>query len=72
MILRDNCELFGMKTVFERVKSNIRIGGEMGCVKNAISFGIDDESGILLFKCKAGNGVLLVDDVGVFVNHWMF
>ncbi len=70
--MRDNCELFGMKAVFERVKSNIRIGGEMSGVKNAISFGIDDESGILVFKGKAGDGVLLVDDVGVFVFHRMF
>ncbi len=69
MILRDNCELSGLKAVFKRVKSNIRIGGEMTGVKNAISLGIDDESGVLMFKNKAGDGVLLVGDVVVFVFH---
>jgi hypothetical protein len=71
MILRENCELSGLKAVFERVKSNIRIGGKMSSVKNAISLGIDDKSGILLFKDKAGDGVLLVGDVVVLVFHWM-
>jgi hypothetical protein len=71
MILRENCELSGVKAAFKRVKSNIRVGGEMAGVKNAISFGIDDESSILLFKCKAGNGVLLVGDVVVLVFHWI-
>jgi hypothetical protein len=71
MILRDNGELSGLKAVFERVKSNMGIGLEMGGVKNAISLGIDDKSGILLFKYKAGDGVLLVGDVVVFVFHWI-
>ena len=72
MILRDNCELSGLKAVFKRVKSNIRVGGKMAGVKNTISLGIDDKSGVLLFKDKAGDGVLLVGDVVVLVFHWIF
>ncbi len=68
MILRENCELSGIEAVFKRVISNIRIGLEMSGVKNTISLGIDDESGVLVFKDKAGNGVLLV---GAVVFDWM-
>jgi hypothetical protein len=60
-----------MEAVFKRVKSNIRIGGKMSGVKNAISLGIDDKSGVLVFKDKAVDGILLVGDVVVLVFHWM-
>ncbi len=43
--------------------------GEMSGVKNAISLRIDNKSGILVFKYKTGDGVLLVGDIVVFAFH---